>query len=181
MFFMKQILVISEEPVLAEVLAKEITDATILSTNYDNANDYQQKDLSLIIIDGNFTITTKKNTLKITRPVILRELLQKIRQSLSIINNEIKITADLILLANEKSLIYLDKSVSLTEKESYILQSIVEEKNLTREELLKKVWGYGSEIETHTLETHIYRLRSKIKQLEEGFDIVIVDGKYRFS
>ena len=178
---MQQILVISDEPALAEVLASELAEATILSANYDNANDYPQEDLSLLIIDGNFAIATNKNTIKINRPVVLRELLKKIRQNLSSSNNEIKISPELTFLANEKLLHYLDKTVSLTEKESDVLQSLVEKKNLTREELLKKVWGYSNEIETHTLETHIYRLRAKLKQLNDSFDIAIEDGKYSFS
>lgn len=55
-------------------------------------------------------------------------------------------------------------TLSLTEKEAAILTSLYRAggDGLTREALLGKVWGYGSGISTHTLETHIYRLRQKI-------------------
>ena len=37
------------------------------------------------------------------------------------------------------------------------------EEGCTREVLLHKIWGYKSDLDTHTLETHIYRLRQKIE------------------
>jgi len=57
------------------------------------------------------------------------------------------------------------KTVLLTEKEVEILQYLHESiaRKIPRDELLKFVWGYAKNTETHTLETHIYRLRRKIE------------------
>jgi DNA-binding response OmpR family regulator len=49
----------------------------------------------------------------------------------------------------------------LTEKESSILRYRVGQRPVSRETLLQEVWGYNSGVTTHTLETHIYRLREK--------------------
>ena len=58
-----------------------------------------------------------------------------------------------------------NRSIRLTEKENNILKFLY--KNLgnfiSREILLHEVWGYNSTVTTHTLETHIYRLRQKIE------------------
>ena len=58
-----------------------------------------------------------------------------------------------------------NRSIRLTEKENNILKFLY--KNLgnviRRETLLHEVWGYNSKVTTHTLETHIYRLRQKIE------------------
>ncbi len=54
----------------------------------------------------------------------------------------------------------------LTEKETAILRYLYRagEKTVTRDILLQEVWGYNSNVTTHTLETHIYRLRQKIER-----------------
>ena len=56
--------------------------------------------------------------------------------------------------------------VRLTEKESSILRYLYRagQRPVSREKLLREVWGYNSEVTTHTLETHIYRLRQKIER-----------------
>ncbi len=56
-----------------------------------------------------------------------------------------------------------EKELELTEKESSILVFLKKSKDFVKiDQLQKKVWGYNSELETHTVETHIYRLRKKI-------------------
>ena len=64
---------------------------------------------------------------------------------------------------NSRELIFKDKKIKLTEKESniilYISNSI---KPVSIEDLQLNVWGYHSDLETHTVETHVYRLRKKI-------------------
>lgn len=76
------------------------------------------------------------------------------------------------------------KTMRLTEKERLILQFLYQADNysLDRKTLLQKVWGYAETAETHTLETHLYRLRQK---LEEGFGtlelITTKDGIYTLN
>jgi DNA-binding response OmpR family regulator len=65
------------------------------------------------------------------------------------------------LLLNPKG-----NKVRLTVKETAILRYLyrVGERPVSRETMLQEVWGYHSEVTTHTLETHIYRLRQKIEK-----------------
>lgn len=75
------------------------------------------------------------------------------------------------------------KTIRLTEKETNILKFLyrAQKKVVPREVLLGEVWGYVDGIATHTLETHIYRLRQKIEL--DGIDRIIVtaDGGYRLA
>ncbi len=58
-----------------------------------------------------------------------------------------------------------DRKIRLTEKETNILKFLYRSGKTTvaREVLLHEVWGYNAGVTTHTLETHIYRLRQKIE------------------
>jgi DNA-binding response OmpR family regulator len=74
---------------------------------------------------------------------------------------------------NSRDLIFKDKKIKLTEKESniilYISNSI---KPVSVEELQLNVWGYHSDLETHTVETHVYRLRKKILATFDDNDFI---------
>jgi DNA-binding response OmpR family regulator len=69
------------------------------------------------------------------------------------------------------------KKVRLTEKETAILKYLYRAngKPVGREELLTEVWGYNSGVTTHTLETHVYRLRQKIESQPNMARILITE------
>jgi DNA-binding response OmpR family regulator len=76
------------------------------------------------------------------------------------------------------------RKVRLTEKETNILKYLYRsgEKPVPRDELLREVWGYNANITTHTLETHIYRLRQKIEPDGASPKILITEaGGYRLQ
>ena len=72
--------------------------------------------------------------------------------------------------------------VRLTEKETSILKYLYRagEKVVTRDVLLHEVWGYNAGVTTHTLETHIYRLRQKIEKDPSSAEILVTEtGGYK--
>lgn len=74
------------------------------------------------------------------------------------------------------------KKIRLTEKETAILRYLYRagSKPVSREVLLDEVWGYNAGITTHTLETHVYRLRQKIEVNPAAAQILITEpGGYR--
>ena len=77
-----------------------------------------------------------------------------------------------------------DKKIRLTEKETNILKFLYRatEDVVPRDILLHEVWGYNAGVTTHTLETHIYRLRQKIEPDPGKASILITEnGGYRLS
>jgi DNA-binding response OmpR family regulator len=66
----------------------------------------------------------------------------------------------------------------LTEKEAAILKFLhaAGRQSVAREILLREVWGYNANVTTHTLETHIYRLRQKIEENPAEAQLLVTDG-----
>ena len=72
--------------------------------------------------------------------------------------------------------------VRLTEKEASIIKYLyrADQKVVTRDVLLEEVWGYNSGVTTHTLETHVYRLRQKIERDPSNAEILVTEsGGYK--
>lgn len=70
------------------------------------------------------------------------------------------------------------QKIRLTEKETAILKYLYRagEKVVNRDTLLHEVWGYNSGVTTHTLETHIYRLRQKIEREPASAELLVTEG-----
>jgi DNA-binding response OmpR family regulator len=83
------------------------------------------------------------------------------------------------MLVDEKQ-----KKIRLTEKETNILKYLYRagEKAVSREELLAEVWGYNAGVTTHTLETHVYRLRQKIEPDPANARLLLTEaGGYKLA
>jgi DNA-binding response OmpR family regulator len=74
------------------------------------------------------------------------------------------------------------QKIRLTEKEAAIIRYLyrADQKVVTRDILLEEVWGYNSGVTTHTLETHVYRLRQKIERDPSNAEILVTEnGGYK--
>jgi len=125
----------------------------------------------LILSKKDFKIEIDKNRLLIINsfPVKILKLIQniniKILQSTFNFKSNIKIN-NYNLNLNSRELFKDGKSLKLTEKEINLILFLVKEKIPKKvNDLQKNVWGYNNDLETHTVETHIYRLRKKIKKI----------------
>ena len=95
-------------------------------------------------------------------------------------NSSIKIK-NYLLNKNEKKLIKDENSIVLTEKEIQLLELFLNNKKpISKDYILSSVWNYSANVDTHTVETHIYRLRKKISEkfLDENFILNNKEGYY---
>ena len=75
-----------------------------------------------------------------------------------------------------------EREIRLTEKETAILKFLFRsgDRVVSRDVLLNEVWGYNSGVTTHTLETHVYRLRQKIERDPSNAELLVTEpGGYR--
>ena len=86
-----------------------------------------------------------------------------------------------LLNKNEKKLSKSDDHITLTEKEIQLIELFLKNKApISKDNILSSVWNYSSDADTHTVETHIYRLRKKIidKFMDDKFILNSKDGYY---
>jgi DNA-binding response OmpR family regulator len=142
-----------------------IVDSQILDLdNLGKINMMQNKPILLLETLGN---NQKLNCSdKILLPTSLEDLASKIIKVITTfkfsINSALKIK-EYILDKNEKKLIKDNTYIYITEREAKLIELLFnEKKSLTKNYILKKIWNYSDNADTHTVETHIYRLRKKI-------------------
>ncbi len=141
----------------------------------------------VILMNGANRISETEDTITIAKPFRLSELMTHLRVQL-----EARIVAapDRFAIgpyefrAAEKALHHEDPvlRVRLTEKEVAILAFLrsVGPRAVARQELLREVWGYNPNVTTHTLETHIYRLRRKMEPDPGKATLLVTEaGGYR--
>ncbi len=110
-------------------------------------------------------------------PIKLTKLIEKI--NLEFLKNKFHLQSDIkvgryIIDLNSREIIFKNLKIKLTEKECEIILYLSKSKNpIGINELQSKVWGYQSELETHTVETHIYRLRKKITKIFDDSNFIV--------
>ena len=156
---------------LREVEQKKTKNIIIIFNNLDNRHENK----NLI----NFKFVVKPFTLK-----NLFSIISEFFTDFSLQETIIKLTADVIFKPNKK-FITNEKTkdfIYLTEKETKLLKCLFENKNkvILKKKLLHNVWDFNEGINTHTLETHIYRLKKKIYKIENeiNFSFLNKGGGY---
>ena len=147
----------------------EISAENRLDISLNNKNDH------LIIVKKLFK--NLNNQILITSlPIKLSKLIEKLNIEFLKLNfhsqSELKIQKHTLDI-NSRELIFKDKKIKLTEKESNIILYISNStKPVSIRDLQLNVWGYHSDLETHTVETHVYRLRKKILAVFDDNDFI---------
>jgi len=156
--------------ILDEIKENLYFDIKYIDTKNHKKINFEQ-DENHLIISINFDE-------KIDNCIIIDNLPKKISKLIEIINlsflkkqfqaqSEHKITKYTLDL-NSRKISFENKSLNLTEKESDLILFINSHKRADLKKKQKTVWGHSNDLETHTVETHIYRLRKKmIKNFED--------------
>jgi hypothetical protein len=126
-------------------------------------------------------VAHRKNTDHIIRlclPLRLPVLMDAIRRSLLpdpharlALNSDWSLDTDQLMISDHQG---TRPPVLLTQKESALLAFLLsaQAQPVKREALLNDIWGYGQAVDTHTLETHIYRLRTKLAAIEGAAELL---------
>jgi hypothetical protein len=165
---------------LYQILEEISSDLNFNITFIDNENSLNDKIKNF----NHYLITSNKRYLDIDTKIVLDNLPINIFKLIEKINIEFlkqqfnnqselqinKYTIDL----NSRELLLKSSKLKLTEKEiNTIIYISKSNKPVSIDELQEKVWSYQSDIETHTVETHIYRLRKKILKTFNDNEFII--------
>ena len=171
-------LIIYKYQTLYEILSeiKEYLNFDILDVN--------QKNFETLELDkfDDYLILSSEDLPEFKNCIVLEDLPIKIYRLIQIINinflkknfakkSEVKI-GKYKLDINSRKIIFEDRYLNLTEKETDMIIFIKLNDKVSIKELQSSVWGYSSNLETHTVETHIYRLRKKMSEVFEDDNFI---------
>ena len=169
--------------------------------NYFNFELFNSEDTKSIIEsqkkkgDKSFIIVTKKkinedsiNNKQIitidTFPLNFFTLIEKINSSLLMQQYDFQSNINIAgykLDINSRVISFNNNKLKLTERETQIILFLKKQnKPINIDILQKEVWGYSQELETHTVETHVYRLRKKLKKSFDDQNFIKSDKKGYF-
>lgn len=123
------------------------------------------------------------------KPFSLEKLLNRIRAGINLLENSAEgyLNFNKYIVRPIKKDIYNQRNkevIKLTEKEVAVIKYLYKcrDRVVTKNELLQEVWGYSPDVSTHTIETHIYRLRQKVEHEDAEAQLILTeDGGYRLK
>jgi DNA-binding response OmpR family regulator len=165
----KQNLIIFKQDSLCKIFKEleENLNFNIFNISVENDLENQLANLSNYLIITQKKLNGINNQFLLNKtPIKLSKLIEKI--NIQFLKQQFIEKSELCvgkyhLDLNSRELILKDKVLKLTEKESSIIIYLKKNKEVTDiAQLQSEVWGHHSKLETHTVETHIYRLRKKV-------------------
>ena len=177
-----KILIILEYQILFEILneIREKLNFKVIKLNSKEFIDYKYEK------KNNYLILSSRKYENIGDCLILSSIPIKLERLIEFINinflkNKFSDQSNLKvgkyrLDLNSRKIILENKNLSLTERETNLIIFINKQGNVGIKELQEKVWDYSNDLETHTVETHIYRLRKKMKDKFNDEKFILYDN-----
>ena len=203
---MKKIKILSKNEAFAEDLKRQIelniSEAEVIEGMPDETTTiiFVDEDLALlpqlpenlkdlpIVLFSSYKDIEENADLVIKKPFKLESMLTALKNDTlipKIRRKECLIIKDYNLYPVKKEIVSAQspKITKLTEKEVDIIKYLYQNtpKIASKEELLEKVWGYSTDATTHTVETHIYRLRQKVEKEGKTQLIITENNGYRLN
>ena len=204
---MPNILLISKDDVFATDLIGQLQHH---AKNYVILEKEEAEKSDIVIIDEDLSCLNKINhkgpilfltskpeeinsdcaaTNVLVKPLSLSEFLDELHSCINIFENSEEgflefnqyvvrpMSKDILNLRN-------NEEVKLTEKEVAVIKYLYKNRDriVSKNELLQEVWGYVADVSTHTIETHIYRLRQKVEHDDLSAQLILTeDGGYQLK
>ena len=171
---------------ILEELSLDLNYNVVFASDVDALNSKVANLKSYLIISSKIYLNISNQIILNNTPINILKLVEKINTEFLKIQfynqSEIKLS-NYILDLNSRELTWKNIKIRLTEKETNtIIYLSKSQRSVTVGELQKKVWSYKSDIETHTVETHIYRLRKKIlKAFNDDQFIISENNGYQIN
>ena len=180
-------IIIHRNDILFDILdeIKEIFNYELIKVNEKNFQKLKLTLSSDYLIISNSEIKNYKNFLYLDNsPIKIDKLIQLI--NIKFLKEKFNSQSDLIIKSyklnlNSRIMIKGEQSLSLTEREINLILFLKKAALAVKiDQLQKDVWGHTSKLETHTVETHVYRLRKKIKEKfnDENFIVSSKEGYF---
>ena len=153
--------------------------------NFDVEHVSKEVELSSLLKDlDTYLLITKKHKKEYENQIVLKDFPIKLKKliekiNLAILKTNFSIKSNIIikkylLNLNSREISYNKTKIKLTEQEVKILVYMQKSKNTVKvEKLQKDIWGYSADLETHTVETHIHRLRKKFLNVFNDNNFII--------
>ena len=170
LYMNNQTLVIYDFKILYQILAEIDEHISFNLLNIKKISELNLKNENNYLIISNKKLKGFENQITINHyPIGIIKLIESINIKFlkKKYNQQSEIDLGLYKLnLNSRKIFNKDKSLDLTERESNIIIFLNNSKTPVRiSKLQTEVWGHNSKLETHTVETHIYRLRKKINDI----------------
>ena len=153
--------------ILSEIA--EFFDLNLSKVDKKNLKEFNKNIKNDTLIISHKKIDDFSNQLQIGKlPIKIEKLIEQI--NLKFLKDTFHLQSDIPigsyrLNLNSRKISKNNKTIDLTEREINLIIFLNKTSSPVKiDKLQKEVWGYGSQLETHTVETHIYRLRKKIKE-----------------
>ena len=180
-------------PIISEIIESNNIFGN-LEFQLTDKNDLDKNNKSILIADNEFVVKELSHAIKfdtifiincdsdviemdklnskivlLSIPLQFRDLYQRVSSTIDQIDTQAARKLNFNRFTYDPSMRTLSNDnlyLRFTEKESQIFNSLLDNSNIyiSKKNLLKKVWSYNEDIDTHTLETHIYSLRKKIEK-----------------